>query len=95
MAFDDDTLRAIGELLALGEQEGFGITFSPDPEGWRVGYMRVAGRDRIRQFVQTRLFARRFYTFFERQSARRRVQRHRDRDGARRGQECDHDHHAD
>ena len=43
MAFDDDTLRAIGELLALGEQEGFGITFSPDPEGWRVGYMRGMG----------------------------------------------------
>jgi hypothetical protein len=43
MAFDDDTLQAIGELLALGEQEGFGITFSPDPEGWTVGYMRGMG----------------------------------------------------
>jgi hypothetical protein len=43
MAFDDDTLQAIGELLALGEQEVFGITFTPDPEGWTVGYMRGMG----------------------------------------------------
>lgn len=43
MAFDDDTLQAIGELLALGEQEGFGITFTPDSEGWTVGYMRGMG----------------------------------------------------
>jgi hypothetical protein len=43
MAFDDNTLQAIGELLALGEQEGFGITFTPDPEGWTVGYMRGMG----------------------------------------------------
>jgi hypothetical protein len=43
MAFDDDTPRAIGELLALGEQEGFGITFSPDPAGWTVGYTRGMG----------------------------------------------------
>lgn len=43
MAFDDDTLQAIGELLALGEQGGFGITFTPDPEGWTVGYMRGMG----------------------------------------------------
>lgn len=33
--FDDETLRAVGELIALGEQEGFGITFEPDSEGWR------------------------------------------------------------
>jgi hypothetical protein len=43
MAFDHDTLQAIGELLALGEQEGFGITFTPDPQGWTVGYMRGMG----------------------------------------------------
>ena len=27
------TLQAIGELIALGEQEGFGITFNPLPGG--------------------------------------------------------------
>lgn len=43
MAFDDDTLQAIGELLALGEQEGFGITFNPDETGWTVGYLRGMG----------------------------------------------------
>jgi hypothetical protein len=36
-AFDDETRQAIGELLALGEQKGFGITFSRDPAGWAVG----------------------------------------------------------
>jgi hypothetical protein len=43
MAYDDNTLQAIGELIALGEQEGFGITFTPDAEGWTVGYMRGMG----------------------------------------------------
>jgi hypothetical protein len=43
MAYDDETLTAIGELIALGEQEGFGITFEPDPAGWTVGYMRGMG----------------------------------------------------
>jgi hypothetical protein len=33
-------LQAIGELIALGEQEGFGITFNPDETGWTVGYLR-------------------------------------------------------
>lgn len=42
-SFDDETLRAVGELIALGEQEGFGITFEPDAEGWRVGFMRGMG----------------------------------------------------
>jgi hypothetical protein len=37
------TLGAIGELIALGEQEGFGITFNPDPEGWTVDYLRGMG----------------------------------------------------
>lgn len=41
--FDESTLRAIGELLALGEQEGYGITFVPDEVGWVVGYMRGYG----------------------------------------------------
>lgn len=41
--FDENTLEAIGELLSLGEQEGFGITFQPDAEGWTVGYIRGMG----------------------------------------------------
>ncbi len=41
--FDDETLQAVGELIALGEQEGFGITFVPDAEGWSIGYMRGMG----------------------------------------------------
>ena len=41
--YDDATLHAIGDLLALGEREGFGITFTPDAEGWTVGYMRGNG----------------------------------------------------
>jgi hypothetical protein len=43
MAFDEDTLQAIGELLTLGEQQGFGITFTPDLRGWTVGYVRGMG----------------------------------------------------
>ncbi|MDM7856625.1 hypothetical protein [Cellulomonas alba] len=44
--FEDETLRAVGELLALGEQEGYGITFEPDTEGWKVGYVRgMSGGD--------------------------------------------------
>ncbi len=35
--------QAIGELIALGEQEGFGITFNPDPAGSTVGYLRGMG----------------------------------------------------
>lgn len=41
--FDDKTLEAVGEIIALGEQEGFGITFQPDAEGWTVGYLRGMG----------------------------------------------------
>lgn len=41
--FEDETLQSIGELIALGEQEGFGITFEPDDEGWKVGYLRGMG----------------------------------------------------
>jgi hypothetical protein len=42
-AFDEATLRAVGELIALGEQEGFAIIFQPDPDGWTIGYMRGMG----------------------------------------------------
>lgn len=41
--FDEETLQAIGELISLGEHEGFGITFLPDAEGWTVGYLRGMG----------------------------------------------------
>jgi hypothetical protein len=41
--FDDETLQAVGELLALGEQEGFAITFEPDADGWTIDYMRGMG----------------------------------------------------
>jgi hypothetical protein len=42
-AYDEATLNAIGDLLSLGEQHGFGITFEPDAEGWTVGYLRGQG----------------------------------------------------
>ncbi len=46
--FDRETLQAIGELLALGEQRGFGITFVPDAEAWTVGYLRgMSGADLV------------------------------------------------
>jgi len=41
--YDAKTLQAIGDLLALGEREGYGITFEPDPEGWTVGYLQGNG----------------------------------------------------
>jgi hypothetical protein len=41
--FDRSSLEAIGELLTLGEQLGFGITFVPDEQGWEIGYMRGMG----------------------------------------------------
>ncbi|WP_336028586.1 hypothetical protein [Geodermatophilus sp. FMUSA9-8] len=37
--FDPDTQRAISELLTLGATHGIGVTFTPDDEGWTVGYM--------------------------------------------------------
>jgi hypothetical protein len=40
---DEGILQAIGELIALGEQEGFGIGFSPDAEGSTVGYLAAMG----------------------------------------------------
>jgi hypothetical protein len=44
-AFDPGTLEALGELLALAAREGFGITFSPGPDGWTIGYLRGMGGD--------------------------------------------------
>ena len=41
--FDDEALQSVGELLALGERLGFGITFEPDVQGWKVGYLRGMG----------------------------------------------------
>lgn len=41
--FDDETLRAVGEIIALGEQEGFDTTFEPDGDGWTVGFVRGMG----------------------------------------------------
>jgi hypothetical protein len=46
--FDHETLQAVGELLALGDQLGFGISFVPDTEGWTVGYLRgMSGGDLV------------------------------------------------
>lgn len=36
-------MDAIADLLVLGEQHGVGVTFTPDGEGWSVGYMRGMG----------------------------------------------------
>ncbi|HEV7624279.1 MAG TPA: hypothetical protein VGO26_09090 [Amnibacterium sp.] len=44
-AFTPGTLEAVGELLALGAREGFGITFTPGPDGWTIGYVRGMGGD--------------------------------------------------
>jgi hypothetical protein len=41
--FEPETLQAIGELLAAGEQHGIGVTFEPDAEGWHVGYLVGTG----------------------------------------------------
>ena len=37
--FDTETLQAVGELLAAGAQHGIGVSFEPDAEGWRIGYL--------------------------------------------------------
>ncbi|HEY0373663.1 MAG TPA: hypothetical protein VGC94_02645 [Amnibacterium sp.] len=44
-ALEASTLEAVGELLALAAREGFGITFTPGPDGWTIGYMRGMGGD--------------------------------------------------
>lgn len=36
-------IDAVTELLRAAEQTLIGITFTPDPEGWSVGYMRGMG----------------------------------------------------
>lgn len=38
-----ETLDAIGDLLMIGKEHGVGVTFTPDSEGWNVGYMRGMG----------------------------------------------------
>lgn len=38
--FSEETLHAVGELLALGEQRGFAVLFRPQPDGWRIDYVR-------------------------------------------------------
>jgi hypothetical protein len=50
-AFDQATLEAVGELLGLGAREGFGITFTPGPDGWTIGYIRgMSGDDLLSGF---------------------------------------------
>ena len=50
-AFDQATLDAVGELLGLGAREGLGITFTPGPDGWTIGYVRgMSGDDLISGF---------------------------------------------
>jgi hypothetical protein len=44
-AFEASTLEAVGELLALAAREGLGITFTPGPDGWTIGYVRGMGGD--------------------------------------------------
>jgi hypothetical protein len=39
----DSTWSAVGDLLALGQRNGFAVTFQPDEEGWTVGYMQGMG----------------------------------------------------
>ncbi len=46
-AFDPGTLEAVGELLALAAREGFGITFTPGPDGWTIGYRRGMSGDEL------------------------------------------------
>jgi hypothetical protein len=49
--FDAASLEAVGELLALGAREGLGITFTPGPEGWTIGYVRgMSGEDLLTGF---------------------------------------------
>jgi hypothetical protein len=43
--YDASSLEAIGELLAIAEREQIGITFTPGPDGWTIGYVRGMGSD--------------------------------------------------
>ena len=36
---DPSALRAVAELLQAAERHGIGVTFVPDVEDWRIGYM--------------------------------------------------------
>ncbi len=40
---DAETLSAVADLLAAGEEYLLGVTFEPDPEGWTVGYIYGMG----------------------------------------------------
>jgi hypothetical protein len=44
-AFDPETLEAVGELLGLAAREGFAITFTPNLDGWTIGYLRGTSGD--------------------------------------------------
>jgi len=43
--FDPGTLEAVGELLTLAAREVFGITFTPGPDGWTIGYLHGMSGD--------------------------------------------------
>jgi hypothetical protein len=36
-------LEAVGNLLAAAKHHGIGVTFEPDSQGWRIGYIRGMG----------------------------------------------------
>lgn len=38
--YDPDAAQAVSDLLAFGDQEGFGLTFEPTEGGWSVGWVR-------------------------------------------------------
>lgn len=44
-SFELGTLEALGELLALAAREGFGITVTPGPDGWTIGYLHGMSGD--------------------------------------------------
>ena len=39
----ETALEAVGNLLAAAWHHGIGITFEPDGDGWKVGYMYGMG----------------------------------------------------
>ena len=36
-------LEAVGNLLAASRHHGIGVTFEPDGQGWRIGYIQGMG----------------------------------------------------
>lgn len=42
-AISDAALEGIRNLLDAGKNYGIGISFEPDAEGWKIGYMRGMG----------------------------------------------------